>query len=83
MADGTHKITKYDMTCVFWMVIDCLLKSNLVGYNANFTENLDVIIDGAHVFFHNKAPRTLSDVEINKFWWEVYLGFLIHLSTMI
>jgi hypothetical protein len=23
MADGTHKITKYDMTFVFWVVIDC------------------------------------------------------------
>jgi hypothetical protein len=66
MADGTHKITKYDMTFVFWMVIDCLLKSKFVGYTANFTENLDVIIDGAHVFFHNKAPRTLLDVESNK-----------------
>jgi hypothetical protein len=63
MADGTHKITKYDMTFVFWMVIDCLLKSKFVGYTANFTENSDVIIDGAHVFFHNEAPRTLLDVE--------------------
>jgi len=43
MADGTHKITKYDMTFVFWMVIDCLLKSKFVGYTANFTENSDVI----------------------------------------
>jgi hypothetical protein len=24
MAYGTHKITKYNMTFVFWMVIDCL-----------------------------------------------------------
>ena len=23
MADGTHKITKYDMTFVFWIVVDC------------------------------------------------------------
>ncbi len=30
MADGTHKITKYDMTFVFWMVIDCLLKSQIL-----------------------------------------------------
>jgi len=37
MADGTHKITKYDMTFVFWMVIDCLLKSKFVDYTANFT----------------------------------------------
>ncbi len=51
MADGTHKITKYDTTFVFWMVIDCLLKSKFVGYTANFTENSDVIIDGADVFF--------------------------------
>jgi hypothetical protein len=29
MADGTHKITKYDLTFVFWMVIDCLLWSSL------------------------------------------------------
>jgi hypothetical protein len=50
MADRTHKITKYDLTFVFWMVIDCLLKSKFVGYTANFTKNSDVIIDGAHVF---------------------------------
>ena len=35
MADGTHKITKYDMTFVFWMVIDCLLKSKFVGFTEN------------------------------------------------
>ena len=29
MADRTHKITKYDLTFVFWMVIDCLLWSSL------------------------------------------------------
>ncbi len=50
MADGTHKITKYDMTFVFWMVVDCLLKYKFVGYIANFTQNSDVIIDGADVF---------------------------------
>jgi hypothetical protein len=33
MADGTHKITQYDMTFVFWMVIDCLLRSKFVGYD--------------------------------------------------
>jgi hypothetical protein len=61
MADGTHKLTKYDMTFVFWMVIDCLLKSKFVGYTANFTENLDVIIDGAHVFFHTHYGRKPSN----------------------
>jgi hypothetical protein len=66
MADGTHKITKYDMTFVFWMVIDCLLKSKFVGYTANFTKNSDVIIDGAHVFFQNKASSSLVDVDSNK-----------------
>ncbi len=55
MADGTHKITKYNMIFVFWMVIDCLLKSKFVGYTANFTKNSDVIINGANVFFQNKA----------------------------
>jgi hypothetical protein len=60
MADGTHKITKYDMTFVFWMVIDCLLRSKFVGYTANFSENSKVIIDGAAVFFkHETSP--LSD----------------------
>ncbi len=54
MADGTHKITNYDMTFVFWMVIDCLLKSKFVGYTTNFTKNSDVIIDGAHFFFRTK-----------------------------
>ncbi len=55
MADGTHRITKYVMTIVFWMVIDCLLKSKFVGYTANFTKNSDVIIDGADVFFQHIA----------------------------
>ncbi len=55
MADGTHKITKYDMTFVFWMVIDCLLRSKFVGYTANFTENSNVIIDGANLFFAHEA----------------------------
>jgi hypothetical protein len=50
MADGTHKITKYNMTIVFWIVIECLLKSKFVGFTANFTKNSDVIIDGADVF---------------------------------
>jgi hypothetical protein len=46
MANGTHKITHYDMTFVFWIVIDCLLRSKFVGYTANFTENSDVINSG-------------------------------------
>jgi hypothetical protein len=83
MADGMHKITKYDMTFVFWMVNDCLLKSKFVGYPVNFTENSDVIIDGAHVFFHNEAPRTSSDVESNKILVGGIPGFFIHLLTMI
>jgi hypothetical protein len=60
MADGTHKITKYDMTFVFWMVIDCLLKSKFVGYTANFTENSDAVIDGADVFFQHKKSGMCS-----------------------
>jgi hypothetical protein len=66
MADGTHKITKYDTTFVFWMVIDCLLKSKFVGYTANFTENSDVIIDGADVFFQHNNSSSLLDVDSNK-----------------
>ncbi len=38
MSDGTHKIIKYNsMTFIFWMVVDCLLRSKFVGYTANFT----------------------------------------------
>jgi hypothetical protein len=40
MANGTHRINKYDMTFVFWMVIDCLLRSKFVRYTANFSEIL-------------------------------------------
>jgi hypothetical protein len=58
MSDGTHKITKYDMTFIFWMVVDCLLRSKFVGYTANFTENSEVIIDGANVFFGQQVSRT-------------------------
>jgi hypothetical protein len=46
--------------------IDCLLKSKFVGYTANFTKNLDVIIDGADVFFHHKNSSSLLDVDCNK-----------------
>ena len=81
MADGTHKITKYDMTFVFWMVIDCLLKSKFVGYTANFTENSDVIIDGADVFFQHEQSSSLLDVDC-KFFFKGYLDILIHLLTM-
>ncbi len=66
MADGTHKITKYDMTFVFWMVIDCLLKSKFVGYTANFTENSDVVIDGADVYFQHEHSSLLLEVDCNK-----------------
>jgi hypothetical protein len=58
MSDGTHKITKYDMTFIFWMVVDCLLRSKFVGYTANFTENSEVIINGAEVFFSQEVLRT-------------------------
>ena len=54
MADGTHKITQYDMTFVFWMVIDCLLRLKFVGYTANFTENSDVINSGVEFFFRRR-----------------------------
>ncbi len=67
MADGTQEITKYNMTIVFWMVIDCLLKSKFVGYSANFTINSDVIIDGADVFFQHVASSSFLDVDSNKF----------------
>ncbi len=45
IADGTHKITKYDVTIVFWMVIDCLLKSKFVGYTANFTKIMSLLME--------------------------------------
>jgi hypothetical protein len=61
MADGTHKITKYDMTLLFWMVIDCLLRSKFVGYTANFSENSDIILNGADVFFKCEAPQSTVD----------------------
>jgi hypothetical protein len=55
MSDGTRKITKYDMTFFFWMVVDCWLRSKFVGYTANFTENSKVIIDGAEVFLKQEV----------------------------
>ena len=65
MADGTHKLTKYDMTFVFWMVIDCLLRSKFVGYTANFTENSNVIIDGANLFFAHEASHSAVSADEN------------------
>jgi hypothetical protein len=58
MADGAHKITQYDMTFVFWIVIDCLLKSKFVGYTANFTKNSDVINAGGEIFFKEDISST-------------------------
>jgi len=75
MAARTHKITKYDMTFVFWMVIDCLLKSKFVGYTANFTENSDTIIDGADVFFQHENSSSLLDVDSNKIFVGGIPGF--------
>jgi hypothetical protein len=66
MADGTHKITQYDMTFVFWMVIDCLLRSKFVGYTANFTENSDVINSGVEIFFEEDSTAASVFVEQNK-----------------
>jgi hypothetical protein len=60
MADGTHKITQYDMTFVFRMVIDCLLRSKFVGYTANFTKNSDVIKAGVGLFFEQDISSTAS-----------------------
>jgi hypothetical protein len=65
MADGTHKITQYDMTFVFWMVIDCLLRSKFVGYTANFTENSDVINSGVEIFFEDSSTAS-AQVEQTK-----------------
>ena len=82
MADGTHKITKYDMTLLFWMVIDCLLRSKFVGYTANFSENSDIILNGANVFFKCKAPPYTVDADANKILVGGIPGFLIPFSTM-
>jgi hypothetical protein len=46
------------MTFIFWMVVDCLLRSKFVGYTANFTENSEVIINGAEVFFSKEVSKT-------------------------
>jgi len=66
MADGTHKITQYDITFVFWMVIDCLLRLKFVGYTANFTENSDVINSGVELFFEEDSTAASAQVEPNK-----------------
>jgi hypothetical protein len=39
------------------MVVNCLLRSKFVGYTANFTENSEVIIDGANVLFSQQVSR--------------------------
>jgi hypothetical protein len=75
MANGTHKITKYNMTFVFWMVIDCLLRSKFVGYTANFSENSDIILNGAKVFFKCEAPPSSDDADANKILVGVIPGF--------
>jgi len=82
MADGTHKITKYDMTFVFWMVIDCLLRSKFVGYTANFSENSDIILNDAKFFFKCEAPPSSDDADTNKSLWVGFLDFLIPFLTM-
>ena len=37
-----------------------------VGYTANFTENFDVIIDGAIIFFKHEASHSADDADDNK-----------------
>ena len=67
MADCTHKITQYNMTFVFWIEIDCLLRSTFVGYTANLTENSDVINSGVEFFYDQDTANTASvQVEQNK-----------------
>jgi hypothetical protein len=60
MADGTHKITQCNMTFVFLIVIDCLLRSKFVGYTANLTGNSDVINSGVEIFFNKDIASTAS-----------------------
>jgi hypothetical protein len=64
------------------MVIDCLLRSKFVGYTANFSENSDVIIDGANVFFKCEATLSTVDADANKMLVGGIPVFLIPLLTM-
>ena len=83
MADGTHKITKYDMTFVFWMVVDCLLRSKFVGYTANFTENSNVIIDGTNLFFAHEASDENKILVVGGLpgYFDPFIDNEIHLDT--
>jgi hypothetical protein len=82
MAYGTHKITNYDMTFVFWMVVDRLVRSKFVGYTANFSENSGVILDGADVFSNMKVPSQLWMLMPIKSSWGGSLVILIPLLTI-
>jgi len=82
MAYGTHKITKYDMTFVFWMVVDRLLRSKFVSYTANFSENSGVILNGADVFSNMKVPSQLWMLMPIKSSWGGSLVILIPLLTI-
>jgi hypothetical protein len=48
------------MTFVFWIVIDCLLRSKFVGYTANFTENSDIINFRVEIFLEQDIASTAS-----------------------
>jgi hypothetical protein len=82
MAYGTHMITKYDMTFVFWMVVDRLLRSKFVSYTANFSENSGVILNGADVFSNMKVPSQLWMLMPIKSSWGGSLVILIPLLTI-
>ena len=67
MADGTHKLSQYEYVFVFFMVIDCLLKSKFVGYTIIFAENTESIIEGAEIFFpHECAPMKDNKLYVGK-----------------
>ena len=66
MAEGTIKMTQYEYVFVFWMVVDCLLRSKFVGYSILFTENTNGIIEGAEIFFPSECAPTQNKVHVGE-----------------
>ena len=65
MVDGTFKLSKYDFCWIVWLVVDCLERSNIIGFTAHFTESSGAIMSGARLFFPQDEVKDHSVTQIS------------------
>jgi hypothetical protein len=64
LADGTHGITRHKVIFVFFVVVDCLMKSKIAGYTACWSEQGGPILRGAEAFFESDKEDNVEVGEI-------------------